>query len=284
MSDEKSGGHYFELRTICPMGDCPVTIQGEPRSGQVEIVDCSRWHQGHICRAECAPQVSLEYAIELARRVQEMLEPPHFQRFDRLTAASWMSVSQRVGGDFQSVYQRGGRILAVQGDVMGKGVNAALLAAYLVGLFEGLIQLELPLSEILAGMNRSLAERTQNRPMFATALALEVDLKQRRWSFARAGHELPLLLRRTGRKCRLAHDRALPLGVEPDERFTTYRLPLRPGDRLLCYTDGIFELGLSRRQLTKKLADLVDPLTLLPYPPPYRDDVSLLLFTCDPAL
>ena len=286
MSQEKpEGRHYFELRTICPMGNCPVTVQGEPQSGSIQIVNCSRWDQGHRCRAECAPQVSLEYAIELGRRVQEMLEPPALLRHQGMTMESWMSVSQRVGGDFQSVYCLSDRIVAIQGDVMGKGVNAALLAAYLVGMFEGLIHQDLSLPEILERMNRAVAERTRKRPMFATALALQVNLATRQWSFARAGHELPLLLRRAGQRCRLVNGCALPLGVDPQERYSLYQRRLHPGDRLLAYTDGALEVGLSEKALLENLKNpsvaLKDLVQLLPSPPPYRDDVSLLLLHCD---
>ncbi|MBX3171180.1 MAG: serine/threonine-protein phosphatase [Candidatus Eremiobacteraeota bacterium] len=262
-----------------------MTIHGEPHRGAMEIVDCSRWREGHRCRAECAPQVSLEHAMELGRRVQEMLEPPPFQRFEEVTADSWMSVSQRVGGDFQSIYSLGRRIRAIQGDVMGKGLNAALLAAYLVGLFEGLSRQELPLPEVLARMNCCLAERTRNRPMFATALVLEVDLAAREWSFSRAGHELPLLVRYDGRICRLPKGGALPLGVDLQERFSAFHLPLQAGDRLLVYTDGALEVGLNqerlREALTRPRLGIPDVVALLAAPP-YRDDVSLLLLSCDP--
>lgn len=285
MSDENPPKHFFELRTMCPLGDCPVTVQGEPHSGSMEIVDCSRWHEGHRCRAECAPQVSLEYAIELARRVQEMLEPPPLQRLEDIAVSSWLSVSQRVGGDFQCAHCLDRRVVAIQGDVMGKGVNAALLAAYLVGMFEGLLQDRLPLTEILARMNRAVAERTQAQPMFATALALEVNLSAREWSFARAGHEIPILMRGAGHLCRLVNGCSLPLGVDPKERYSVYRRKLHPGDRFLIYTDGALEVGLTREQLrtvlVKPALAMEDLVALIPPSPPYRDDVSLLLLTCD---
>lgn len=288
MSQEKQSGHYFELRTVCPMGDGPVTVLGEPRSGSPRIVDCSRWHQGHRCHAECAPQVSLEYAVELARRVQEMLEPRPFLRLEDVSVSSWLSVSQRVGGDFQSIYLLGRRIVAIQGDVMGKGINAALMAAYLVGMFEGLAQQALPISEALTRMNRAVAERTREQPMFATALALEVDLAARQWSFARAGHETPLLFRRDGYRCRLVSGGSLPLGVDGQERYSVFHLPLEPGDRLLVYSDGTIESGLGREELMGLLRasflTMEEIVGRLPYPPPYRDDVSLLLLTCDHSL
>lgn len=287
MSESQSPRHYFELKTTCPLGDCPVTIHGEPQSGDMRIVNCSRWADGHRCRAECAPQVSLEYAIELARRVQEMLEPPPFQRLETVTVSSWMSVSQRVGGDFQAVHCRDRSIWAIQGDVMGKGVNAALLAAYLVGMFDGLVREELPLIEILAHMNRSLAERTRHRPMFSTALAIEVDLSSCQWSFARAGHELPILIRQQGHRCQFVNGHSLPLGIDPDERYQLYSRPLRAGDRLLVYTDGILEAGVERDQLVRKMSETEPPglpelAEVFPSSPPFRDDVSLMLFCRDP--
>jgi len=285
MSEEPLPTRYLELRTVCPLGDCPVTVYGEPHGSDMQIKGCSRWGEGHHCRAECAGQVSLEYAIELGRRVQETLEPAAFHRVEDLSISSWMSVSQRVGGDFQAVHCLDQRILAIQGDVMGKGVNAALLAAYLLGLFEGLAQQGLPLRQLLTGMNHSMCERTRSRTVFATALALEVDLATRHWSFSRAGHELPLLTRGTGRLCRLVKDSGLPLGVDPHEHYPVYRRPLQSGDRLLLYTDGALEAGATRGQFLEKMTlpevRMEDLVETIPGVRPYRDDVSLLLFCCE---
>ncbi|MFN8613653.1 MAG: PP2C family protein-serine/threonine phosphatase [Vulcanimicrobiota bacterium] len=282
--------NFYELRTLCPMGQCQVTIQGKPSQEDFQIVDCSRWHSGHHCQSQCAHQVSLEHALELARRVQEMLQPRAVQHHAGLTVASWMSVSQRVGGDFQAIHRSRDRLLAIQGDVMGKGVNAALLAAYLVGLFDALAQSHTPLPEMLSIMNRRVARRTRRRSMFATCMLVEARVKAKTWTFCRAGHEHPLLLRADGRAWEIDGGQSLPLGVEAREKYQVCVSQLEAGDKILLVTDGGLEVGLTYERCLQLLRETPTPRVLekiageLPGCPPYRDDVSLLWLGVDADL
>jgi serine phosphatase RsbU (regulator of sigma subunit) len=283
-------GNFYKLRTLCPMGQCEVTIQGRPSQEDFQILDCSRWQTGHRCQNQCAHQVSLEHSLELGRRVQEMLQPEAVQRYPGMTIASWMSVSQRVGGDFQAIHRTPKRLLAIQGDVMGKGVNAALLAAYLVGLFDGLAHARLSLTEMLAVMNRRVARRTRRRPLFATCLLVEARISSRTWSFCRAGHEQPGLLRADDQVWEVDCGLSLPLGVEAGETYRTCTTELKPSDQVLLMTDGGLEVGLSYEhslQLMREdsTASVISKIAAeLPGVPPYRDDVSLLWLGVGPCL
>ncbi|MBS2038867.1 serine/threonine-protein phosphatase [bacterium] len=282
--------NFYELRTLCPMGQCEVTIQGKPSHEEFQILDCSRWHTGHRCQNQCAHQVSLEHALELGRRVQEMLQPELVQRYPGLTVSSWMSVSQRVSGDFQAIHRTRERLLAIQGDVMGKGVNAALLAAYLVGLFDALAHSRTPLTEMLAILNRRVARRTRKRPMFATCSLVEARINSRTWSFCRAGHEQPVLLRADGSDWQVDCGQSLPLGVEAAESYRVYKSELRASDQILLMTDGGLEVGLSWERSRELMRDGSTPKVVtriaseLPGHPPYRDDVSLLWLGVDSSL
>jgi serine phosphatase RsbU (regulator of sigma subunit) len=277
----------FELKTICPVGKCPVTIQGNPHEGEFRIVKCSRLAEGESCQQQCHGQVQFEHSLELARRVQEMLQPEPLQRFEGLTVATWMSVSQRVGGDFQAVHGLRDRLLAIQGDVMGKGAAAALLAAYLVGIFDSLAERGTPALEILSVMNQRVAQRTEGRPMFATAMLVEARFKARSWAFYRAGHEWPFLLRQSHRDWTLDFEPSLPLGVDRHEVYSWSHSRLLQGDQVLLVTDGGREVGLNDAGIRELMAQ--ESTTLLPkriadsiaYPPPYRDDVSLLWLGVD---
>ena len=65
---------------------------------------------------------------------------------------------------------------------------------------------------------------------------LDADSLQMR--FAKAGHPSPLLLRADGTHEWLDAEGPL-LGIFPDESFPTRTVQLRPGDRVILYTDGI---------------------------------------------
>lgn len=281
----------LELRTICPVDGKQVTVRAVRSKSGVTISSCSHWQEGFSCRADCSAQVDLEYSVNLARHVQELFESPSHAQLGELSIATWMSVSHRVGGDFQIVRPFGSILRVIQGDVVGKGMAAALLAAYLVGLCDALTGEGLRPTQVLHSMNLALAERTEARPMFATVLALEADLNRRTWKWARAGHELPVLVRNSGVKVAFAEDHSLPVGVDRDELYHEHELPLLDGDRLFVGSDGTLEVGLTGQvildtlrhgqgrsdQLMQSLVDLLPDQS-------FRDDVTMAIIDCDRQL
>jgi sigma-B regulation protein RsbU (phosphoserine phosphatase) len=75
---------------------------------------------------------------------------------------------------------------------------------------------------------------------FVTACYLTLDAPRGRVAYSNAGHNPPLLVRRSGEVVRLARGGTV-LGVFPDAVYDEGRESLGPGDRLLLYTDGITE-------------------------------------------
>jgi len=221
----------------------------------------------------------------MARRMQELLEPPGLLHFHRWSAASRLLVSQGVGGDFQVVVTRTNRLLAIQGDVVGKGINAGLLAAYLVGLVEGIVDQDVGPARLLEKLNRALAQRTSSRPAFATAVAIEASLDEPDWIFARAGHEPPLMVRADGSQPIWEDSDCLPLGLEAGENYRDHRVPRAAGDRLFVNSDGALDAGLTpelvlsvlTKSALQEVQALDEVLARLPGQAPYRDDISLLL-------
>jgi len=64
-----------------------------------------------------------------------------------------------------------------------------------------------------------------------------LNTQTRELQYARAGHPLPVLLKRNGETSELEVDGGL-LGVFPNENFPLARLQLAPGDGVLFYSDG----------------------------------------------
>ena len=285
---EFPSGGLIRLPITCPEDGSAVVVEGQHSRSGMHIAGCSRWSGGLECQASCATQVELEYSVELARRVQEMFEPPAEFHLGELSVATWMSVSERVGGDFQVVRPFGSVLRVIQGDVVGKGLSAALLAAYLVGLYDALSGQGLQPTEVLRAMNIATAERTEARPMFATVVALEADLVGGTWKYARAGHELPLLVRASGQSVHFHDSSGLPVGVERDESYTECQAPMLDGDRLFLATDGTLEVGLTGPHVLQSLQGcrgsvsrcLKELVARIPCQPP-RDDVTLALIGFD---
>src|SRR5690606_39243381 len=75
---------------------------------------------------------------------------------------------------------------------------------------------------------------------FATFCYARIEPAAGRIVYSNAGHNPPLLLRGDGSVVKLA-DGGMVLGIFPDIQYDQSEIALRPGDRLLFYTDGITE-------------------------------------------
>src|SRR5262249_39829178 len=67
-----------------------------------------------------------------------------------------------------------------------------------------------------------------------------LETESRRFVYANAGHNPPLLVRRDGHATRLTEGGTV-LGIFPGSRYTQGEVRLAAGDRLVCFTDGVTE-------------------------------------------
>ena len=108
----------------------------------------------------------------------------------------------------------------------------------------------LSLAEEVAHLNQLLmASSLFAADEFVTAVTLEIDHATRELNYICCGHRALLVIR--GREVFSFPDpagpgRHLPLLVSSQAEFTAGRLPLEPGDRLICYTDGLAEMPVSQ--------------------------------------
>jgi serine phosphatase RsbU (regulator of sigma subunit) len=139
-----------------------------------------------------------------------------------------------VGGDFFQVLPvKGDGVLAVIGDVSGKGMPAAMTVSLLVGTLRTLAHYTQSPGEILAGMNQRMLAR--NRGGFTTCLVLRCD-GDGKLTIANAGHIAPYV---AGKE--LALENGLPLGLAAESDYTESTFQLAPGEQLTLLTDGVVE-------------------------------------------
>jgi sigma-B regulation protein RsbU (phosphoserine phosphatase) len=123
------------------------------------------------------------------------------------------------------------------GDVVGKGVPAALLMSNLQAAVRALAP-DVRLPQQLAGrVNRLVAANTSARKFITLFYGV---LEDRRLTYTNAGHNPPMLVKAGGEVCRLECG-GLVLGVLPEWRYEQSQVTLAPGDRLLLFSDGISE-------------------------------------------
>jgi phosphoserine phosphatase RsbU/P len=188
-------------------------------------------------------QARVQADLESARSIQQVLIPEAFVPIPGFRIESVYHPAQQVGGDFFQILPVGsGGVLAVIGDVSGKGLPAAMNVALIVGTLRTLAETTSSPAEILAGLNRRLLGRSTG---FTTCLALHVQPGGQA-TLAGAGHLNPYLNRGDSATLEIAIGAALPLGLSSETEYPETQLALRPGDTLTLLTDGVLEARDSR--------------------------------------
>jgi len=178
--------------------------------------------------------------LKLAYHVQQKLLPAVFRTRETFDAAAVSSPSREVGGDVFDIVERGdGSFLVMVGDVSGKGVAASMLMTATLALFRKEARQGASAAEALRALNGLFSETLKGR-MYVTMGIGCWNPANGRWTYASAGHVAPYLVR-DGRAEELRPSPSFPLGIDSDETYTETIFELRPGDRLLLYTDGIVE-------------------------------------------
>jgi serine phosphatase RsbU (regulator of sigma subunit)/anti-sigma regulatory factor (Ser/Thr protein kinase) len=177
----------------------------------------------------------------------------------RLEVASLALPSQTVDGDFVDLFAHpDGTLDLLIGDVMGKGIPAALLgAATKTHILRALAEKALELSsgetpspeDIINCASDAIGADLVTLERFVTLCYARVDPTARRLTLVDCGHPSTLHYRAgTGEVVPLRGD-GLPFGVLPGERYTQIETALEPGDMLLLYSDGVTEAKNPRKEL-----------------------------------
>ncbi len=176
--------------------------------------------------------------LRLAGNLQRSLLPPPLKH-PRLDLAHEFIPMREIGGDYLDVLALGpSRIALVLGDVMGKGVPAALLAANLKAcLHAQLAAGDSSAAELVNRVNRLFWEVTP-KGLFASLFFSILDFERGVLRYVNAGHDYPFLVRSGGRVDDLVTGGTL-LGLLEGSTYDEAEIPLGPGDTIVLYSDGV---------------------------------------------
>jgi hypothetical protein len=179
-------------------------------------------------------QQAMEQDVKQAQEVQQVLIPEELPHIAGLTIESEYRPAREVGGDFFQIlpHATDGSVLIVVGDVTGKGLQAGMLVALIVGAIRAEAAHSNDPLTALNALNQRLCGRGEAH---ATGLALRVAADGV-VTLANAGHLPPYL---NGKE--LPMEGALPLGMTPTAKFSLMHFQLAPGDTLLLMSDGVVE-------------------------------------------
>jgi serine phosphatase RsbU (regulator of sigma subunit) len=146
----------------------------------------------------------------------------------------------RMGGDwYEFISLDDGRTVAVVGDVVGHGVDAAIEMARFRTTIATLVRTGVPLDDLFPTLY-PLVSDDEPCSFRGTALCIEIDPGAGTLRLTSAGHP-PALLRTSSGIQVLDGSRYPPLGMPTDERRTSAPAPFGPGDVVVSYTDGLVE-------------------------------------------
>ena len=172
--------------------------------------------------------------IQQAREVQQLLIPTTLPEIRGLTIESEYRPAREVGGDFFQILpgEVAGTALIVVGDVTGKGLQAGMLVALIVGFIRAAMQETSDPARILSLVNDELSNREHAS---ATCMILQMA-SDGGVRVANAGQIPPYV-----NGVELETEGALPLGTLGGMEYGITSFRLNEGDSLMLMSDGIAE-------------------------------------------
>jgi serine phosphatase RsbU (regulator of sigma subunit)/anti-sigma regulatory factor (Ser/Thr protein kinase) len=234
-------------------------------------------------------QRHLEHERDIALRLQRSMLPATLPVVEGLEIACRYRAAGEgieVGGDwYDAVARDDGLVLAIVGDVAGRGIVAATLMGQLRSTFHAYAFDHASPAEVLRRMLRVMPDGAM-----ATAVCISVDPYTGDLRYASAGHLPPLTIDEGGSVAVHELGGAPPLGFAAPDSIRDVKVALGVGSTLVAYTDGLIErrtesidvgidrvahalkrgAGLAADELAGKVLDDLDDATS-------EDDVALLV-------
>jgi serine phosphatase RsbU (regulator of sigma subunit) len=226
-------------------------VPGDFKHGMVTSLTTS-WN---VVRPSAAPakdemdsllreRVDLHAQIADAVQIQRKLSGPRVLHCGDLQFAREVFAARYLSGDFSTFSQDEvstgeRRVLAVLGDIAGKGVAAGMWFTHLAGLLQSCRRPDFSPSAIASEINRHLCYLQPVAP-FVTALIAQMDCDRGVLTYCNAGHFPPVLFRQDG-DVELLETGGPLLGALKGAEFASGELTLEPGDTLVVYSDGVVE-------------------------------------------
>jgi phosphoserine phosphatase RsbU/P len=268
LPDESGYGLLVELRRRRPdTAVVMISAVDDPELGRAAL---EHGAYGYLIKPVGATQLYLVAVNNLRRRTLELENRANLARLEAMLAeraeqmrraaelqagmlprsplkeagfelAASFAAAREISGDFYDWWRApGGRLTITLGDVMGKGLPAALMMASARAALRGAALIE-DLGEGLAQAATVMAAALEVNDAYITLFHSSFDPASGELQYVDAGHGHARLLRRHGGQDLLA-ERCAPIGLLDGSSFKVGRAQLEPGDTLVVFSDGLFDL------------------------------------------
>jgi sigma-B regulation protein RsbU (phosphoserine phosphatase) len=186
----------------------------------------------------------LEEQLELAKEIQEGLNPMGFYEKNGLQIKGFTRAAKGVGGDyFDYIDINDMSVGALISDVSGKGVPASLVMVMIRTVFTNSVRhnRRIDCATVVRSINDALsAEFAIDK--FATLFFMIFNRETGELSFSNAGHGPLFCYRAALNRCTVTKLDGVPIGITDDVDYEQAKLLFNPGDIVVLYTDGITEM------------------------------------------
>jgi PAS domain S-box-containing protein len=234
-------------------------------------------------------RLRMQTQLEFAAQVQAKLLPKVFPHLTGFEIAACCLPAHQVGGDFYDCQETGAGVFSITlGDVMGKGLAAAMLMATVRSSLRAVSQAHPP-AEALRQAEKALCQDLHNSESFVTLFHARLDVQSHRLVYVDCGHGLVFMLHADGSVDELL-PRGLPLGVSPKENFEEGSITFKKGDALVLFSDGLIDAmqqlevdneSLGRQLWDRNAQEMVERLVqVVPAGTPLTDDMTIVVIRC----
>ena len=190
-------------------------------------------------QAEIIEKEKLEKELEVAREIQLSILPREFPQCPWLDFGACIVPMAAVGGDFYDfITLDDDRFGVAVGDVTDHGVPAALFMVLTATLLRVEARRTVSPKDVLTEVNRLLLSMNE-AGMFVTLIYGILDCKKHTFQYARAGHELPVVMNPRGKWEDVDQAVGQPLGLFDEPLIDEQTLDLPSDSLLVLYTDGV---------------------------------------------
>jgi sigma-B regulation protein RsbU (phosphoserine phosphatase) len=197
--------------------------------------------------------------LQQAGDIQRRLLPTVVPEEPTLEIAAFHVPCRTVGGDYYDFFRRSdGSLVLIVADVAGKGMPAALIMSSLQSKVHVLFEDFQDMAATVTRLNRLMKENCPDN-RFITFFASVYDPKTGQLIYSNAGHNPPLVIRRSGEVVKLK-DGGMLLGLLAKSSYTAHSVQLEDGDVLALFTDGVSEAekpGTDEEFGEKRIIDLI---------------------------
>lgn len=178
--------------------------------------------------------------LNFAKKIQIRLLPGQAFQVENLKIVSRYIPMDEVGGDFFDIAKLENNIVRILiADATGHGVQGALVTMLIKSEYEVLKESFTSTSQLMKKFNNLFFTKYSNLYSFFTCFIVDIDMENETITYTSAGHSGQLFI--SGNDIKVLERTGKIPGVMKDADFQEVRMKFRRGDKLLLFTDGIFE-------------------------------------------